>query len=331
MASPSVTYTFTNSTTADATQVNQNFTDLISGMTDGSKSFSIDALTCAGTATFNGAVNLGNATADDITFTGYIASTLIPKTDDTYDLGTAALAWQDLYLDGVLYTDAIVSSAAGVSITTHNSAGDDFTVNTTAMVVEGDTGRVGIGTATPAVAFDVVGAIAASTTVTATLGAITATHGDVVIGTAGHGIDFGANHSANSHSKLILDTYEQGTFTPAFVAASVVFTYNRQVGNYTRIGNTVFIQVTLIASATGSTGNTLEGISGLPFTALNDGAIRCGMALSYIEWTVVPSIFTVENTTQLNMLTQLGADIVVTDTGMQSGLKYCTFSGTYFV
>ena len=117
MASPAVTYTFTNSTTADATQVNQNFSDLISGMTDGSKSFSIDALTVAGACLLNGTVGLGNATADDITFTGYVASAITPKTDDTYDLGTAALAWQDLYLDGSLYTDTISELGSGVGVT----------------------------------------------------------------------------------------------------------------------------------------------------------------------------------------------------------------------
>jgi hypothetical protein len=41
------------------------------------------------------------------------------------------------------------SSGAGVNVTTHSDAGDDFTVNTTALVVEGDTGNVGIGTASP--------------------------------------------------------------------------------------------------------------------------------------------------------------------------------------
>lgn len=52
MALPSVSYTFTNGTTASASQVNQNFTDLINGITDGSKSLSIDALTTAGAVTF---------------------------------------------------------------------------------------------------------------------------------------------------------------------------------------------------------------------------------------------------------------------------------------
>ena len=112
MANITVTYSFTNGTTADAGEVNTNFTDIINGTSDGTKDFSISALTCAGTATFNGAVNLGNATSDDITFTGYIASSLIPKTSAASDLGSSTLNWQALYLDndstdgGAIYFDA---------------------------------------------------------------------------------------------------------------------------------------------------------------------------------------------------------------------------------
>jgi len=118
MAYPSVTYTFTNGTTASATEVNQNFTDLINGLSDGTKDLSISALTVAGTASLNGAVNIGNATSDDIAVNGYITTALIPKADDSYDLGTAALAWQDAYFDGKVYTDTIseLTSAAGVTI-----------------------------------------------------------------------------------------------------------------------------------------------------------------------------------------------------------------------
>lgn len=88
MASPSVTYTFTNSTTADATQVTQNFTDVINGITDGTKDLSISALTCAGNASFNGNVTLGNASGDDVTFTGSLASTIPIKTHNSYDIGS---------------------------------------------------------------------------------------------------------------------------------------------------------------------------------------------------------------------------------------------------
>ena len=70
MANPSVTYTFSNGTAADASEVNTNFSDIINSLTDGTKSLSIDAITAAGAATFNGNVTLGNASGDAITVTG---------------------------------------------------------------------------------------------------------------------------------------------------------------------------------------------------------------------------------------------------------------------
>jgi hypothetical protein len=118
MAYPSVTYSFTNGTTISATEVNQNFTDLINGASDGTKDYNINALSVAGSANLNGNVALGNATSDDVTVTGRIASDIVPKTDDTYDLGTSALAWKDGYFDGAVKTDTIseLTSAAGVTI-----------------------------------------------------------------------------------------------------------------------------------------------------------------------------------------------------------------------
>lgn len=98
MANISVTYSFSNSTTADASQVNQNFTDIINGTSDGTKDFSINALTCAGTATLNGNVTLGNSSADDLTFTGSLASSVPIKTNNSYDIGSATLGLAGVYL-----------------------------------------------------------------------------------------------------------------------------------------------------------------------------------------------------------------------------------------
>ena len=91
MPSPSVTYTFVNGTPFDATEVNTNFTDLINAMSDGSKDFSINALTAAGTATLNGSVSVGNASADDLTVNASIASSLPVKTTNSYDVGSTSL------------------------------------------------------------------------------------------------------------------------------------------------------------------------------------------------------------------------------------------------
>lgn len=100
MPAPSFTYTLTNSTTADASQVMQNFNDILNGVSDGSKDLSINALTCASTATFNGNVVVGNASSDTLTVTASLASHLVPSADATYDLGSTTIGFRALYLGG---------------------------------------------------------------------------------------------------------------------------------------------------------------------------------------------------------------------------------------
>ena len=137
MAAPSVTHTFSNSTVADATQVNTNFTDVINGVSDGTKDLSVSAFTAAGAVTLNGAVTLGNATGDDITITGYVASNILPKTSANNDLGSTTQNWQALYLDngatdgGAIYFDAgttefIKSTADGSDLALGGFTGFDL-------------------------------------------------------------------------------------------------------------------------------------------------------------------------------------------------------------
>lgn len=134
MAAPSVTYTFSNSTTADATQVNTNFTDLVNSLSDGLKDLTISSLntatlTVSGAATFNGTVALGNATTDDVTITGYIASDILPKTTGTASLGSATQAWEDIYLDeGATNGGSVYFNAGTTSYIQSNAAGTILTI-----------------------------------------------------------------------------------------------------------------------------------------------------------------------------------------------------------
>lgn len=98
MAYPSYTYTLANSTTADATQVMQDFTDILNGVKDGTKDHNIAALTCAGTATFNGNVTLGDSSADTVTWTASLASSIPIGTTYSYDIGAATLGLKRVYL-----------------------------------------------------------------------------------------------------------------------------------------------------------------------------------------------------------------------------------------
>jgi len=115
MAYPSVTHSFTNGTTASATQVNQNFTDLINGFSDATKDFSMNAGTLAGAFTANGHCTLGNAAADDLTINASLASSLAIKTNNTYNIGGATLALAGLYLGA--------PSSRSTRLTAHQSLG----------------------------------------------------------------------------------------------------------------------------------------------------------------------------------------------------------------
>jgi len=78
-------------------------------------------LTVTGTTTFNGGtITMGDAATDNVVFGADVNSSIIPNTDDTYDLGSASQEWRDLYLDGTAYLDAvdITSIAADTTVAT---------------------------------------------------------------------------------------------------------------------------------------------------------------------------------------------------------------------
>ena len=99
---------------------------------------------------------------------------------------------------------------------------------------------------------------------------LTVSDGNLVIGTAGHGIDFSAQASpASGMASELLDHYEEGTWTPVTrTAAHNTATQGTVVGKYTRIGDIVFIQFAANTNdITGLTGSDNIEIHGLPFTS----------------------------------------------------------------
>lgn len=96
-----------------------------------------------------------------------------------------------------------------------------------------------------------------------TSGNITALTGNLVVGTAGKGIDFSANTHAAGMTSELLDWYEEGTWTPTFTTWSVAPT--NVAALYTRVGR----QVTLNMIAQGGTCAAGNEIGGIPFSAGN--------------------------------------------------------------
>tara|TARA_R110000803_G_scaffold209703_1_gene279856 strand:+ start:1926 stop:2792 length:867 start_codon:yes stop_codon:yes gene_type:complete len=89
--------------------------------------------------------------------------------------------------------------------------------------------------------------------------------GNVVVA-SGNGIDFSAT-SGTGTSELFSD-YEEGVWSPAFSGGDYSFTYNKQKGSYTKIGNRVYVDCVLyIHPSTAPSGSTNGNVSitGLPY------------------------------------------------------------------
>jgi hypothetical protein len=90
--------------------------------------------------------------------------------------------------------------------------------------------------------------------------------GNLVIGTAGKGIDFSA--TSGTGTSELLDDYEEGNWSPTVTAQSGTITSSTFTGTYTIVGNTVFVRgvVTIVDAGTG-TGDLLLT---LPVAASNN-------------------------------------------------------------
>lgn len=103
----------------------------------------------------------------------------------------------------------------------------------------------------------------------------TLTTGNLIVGTAGRGIDFSANGGD------VLSQYDEGTFTPAWGGSGgdPTCSYSGQTGRYTRVGNIVYCWVEIVTSAKSGGSGNLQ-IKGLPFAA-RDAELNAGFASGF--------------------------------------------------
>lgn len=240
MANISVTYSFSNGSTADATEVNTNFQDIIDGTSDGTKDLSVNAITAAGTTTLNGNVNLGNATSDDVTVTGRIASDLDPKTAATNTLGDATQTWQGLYLDnGVTDGGAVYFNASSTAFLKSDASGADLDLGGFTGLDLGAGCRVKtFGTETSAKSADYtvtdtdgIGTIlmtaGSSGNVTVTLPTASANTGRIInikkvdAGTAGVVIDGEGSETIDGYASTTIGTYSNSSITGQYAWMTV--------------------------------------------------------------------------------------------------------------
>ena len=102
---------------------------------------------------------------------------------------------------------------------------------------------------------------------------LTLTDGNLVVA-AGHGIDFSAQSptsaSGASTTQELFSHYEEGTWTPNIAGRD----FSSKKGNYTRIGNVVYVQYDCDTMSGGSVTN--GSLVGLPFTCSNASSFSQG-------------------------------------------------------
>jgi len=123
----------------------------------------------------------------------------------------------------------------------------------------------------------------------ATNGDVNVQDGNLVVGTAGHGIDFSAQVASSatgvSSSKgELLDHYEQGAFTPILQnsGGTQLNAYTAQAGFYVRVGARVHAHGYIVANGIGGAGTGQQiQLGGFPFDAVNVTNGHAAMAITY--------------------------------------------------
>jgi len=119
------------------------------------------------------------------------------------------------------------------------------------------------------------------------VGDVTLSTGNLVVADT-KGIDFSATPGTGTSE--LLDDYEEGNWTPAFVSTGATFGYTIQYGRYTKIGRQVFIiaDIYMSAGASGTLSNALT-ISGLPFAVITASNTFSSFNMGYMESVDVPA------------------------------------------
>ena len=97
---------------------------------------------------------------------------------------------------------------------------------------------------------------------------VTVSSGDLLFGTAAKGVCLGVTSNTDSNT---LEDYEEGTWTPAYAAASGTITsHSNSSGFYTKVGRMVYIQGYVSYQSDSSASGTIT-VTGLPFTSRSTG------------------------------------------------------------
>ena len=171
-------------------------------------------------------------------------------------------------------------------------------------------------------------------------GDVTVSTGNLVIGTAGKGIDFSAtSDGSGTDTSELLDDYEEGTWTPTLsYSSSGSATLSEALGYYVKIGRKVHVTITVTASAQGS-GSGNVNIGGLPYQTGATQGFRLNGHLTYIAgFTNINSVITLYRAgagsyMEVFMMNSIGSTDAITTVTRSNITNNCTIRGmaTYYI
>lgn len=98
---------------------------------------------------------------------------------------------------------------------------------------------------------------------------LTLTTENLIVGTAGKGIDFSANTHAAGMTSELLNDYEEGTFTPSFNTLTIGD--GTLFGRYTKVGRVITCEFGFIFGSTSSFSGTVGSCGGFPYSSYSFG------------------------------------------------------------
>jgi hypothetical protein len=113
-------------------------------------------------------------------------------------------------------------------------------------------------------------------------GDVTLSTGNLIIGTAGKGIDFSADPSAAGMTSELLDDYEEGTWSVQLQDASnnnATMEAGFTTATYVKIGRQVTLNGAIYTSSVAALSGAIE-VSGLPFSIASGNQFRSAGAIS---------------------------------------------------
>ncbi len=251
MPAPSLTYTLTNGTAADASQVMQNFNDLLNGITDATKNLSVSSLTIAGVLTTPGTgIVMSGSSSGAGTFKAPAAA--------------AAYVWTLPAATGTLaYTGNKLDAFAATTSAELRSVLSDET-GTGAAFFAG--GNFGAATGTTLALSDTTDTSSTSTGALQVAGGIAAVKKIM----AGDGVILDGDTAAGGASTL--NYYREADFTTTWTWNGSGGTSASLTCKITRIGRKILFSGVAITATTGTSSSFLQSGTSLPAWASSSAA-----------------------------------------------------------